>query len=115
MPKENGGFILRIPKNTPITKLKQIIQNNLGVSLEWYRFSTAKDSDGLGKFWRSTNETYIIAAYYHPSKKHSAIANGGTNGGGLAKIPAKGGEWAVAYSKRGFFNTSIYALSSLLE
>ena len=105
-----GTFTIKESKDVNINSLKLMIQDKIDESLEWYRFNSITDTNGLGKFWRSTNLNYVIAAYYHPTKKHYAIADGGINGGGLAKCYANAGEWAIAYSRRGVLSTAIHAL-----
>jgi hypothetical protein len=45
---------------------------------------------------------------YHPTKKHSATADGGTGGGGQVRSIAEAGQSAIAISKAGVANRKTY-------
>ncbi|KAA6363257.1 MAG: hypothetical protein EZS28_041216 [Streblomastix strix] len=53
-----------------------------------------------GRFISSMEDKEITAAFYHPSKMHSATVQGGFLGTDGKSI-AKGGQWAIARGTRG--------------
>ena len=65
------------------------------------RSNACQQEVGGGLFVSSTSGSEVIAAYYHPTKKHSATANGGLFGGGIIKSIAEPGEWAIVGTKAG--------------
>lgn len=55
-----------------------------------------------GGVWISTiNNGTVLSAFFHPSRSHSATANGGAFGGGEVKSISGAGKWAVAWSSKG--------------
>ena len=55
-----------------------------------------------------TTSGFVVAAYNHPSKFHSATADGGLLGGGVSKSTAPAGVWAVAWSSAGISGRKTY-------
>ena len=54
-----------------------------------------------GNFVSNIQDGWVCAAFYHPSKSHTATADGGILGGGVIRSTARAGEWATACSKAG--------------
>ena len=92
-------FTLTILPSSSLKKIVEKISSALGAKLNSDYF-TRQEVDG-GVFVSDIKGGYVTAAYYHPSKSHSATAVGGVGGGGTVKCTAGAGKWAVACSKAG--------------
>ena len=74
-------------------------------------FSEKTFPDG-SRFISKIGDGKVCSMFYHPSKRHSATAQGGL-GGGNAKSEANAGEWAIAICNVGvsgaktFYNDDI--------
>ena len=98
---------INLSMNCTIGELVAQISNFLGTNLTPSNF-TRFYRDG-GVFLSSLNSNgWVIAAYNHPSKSHSAIADGGSFGGGTDRAEAEPGIWAVAASKAGINGKKTY-------
>ena len=68
---------------------------------------TEQEQNG-GLFRSSMSGGQTIAMYFHPTRKHSATADGGFMGGGMVRAIAGPGKWAVAYSSTGWFGANTH-------
>ena len=75
------------------------ISNLIGKELPTKYFTKIEKNGGI--LVSGISEGYVISAFNHPNKKHSATANGGILGGGVVKSTAPAGIWAVAWTKAG--------------
>lgn len=105
-----GSVNLNINVNIDLAEIVSQISKGIGKVL--YKKNFSKQNVGGGVFVSSMTGDYVVAAYYHPSKSHSATADGGTLGGGVAKSTASKGRWAVAYSSQGIANRKTYYSTS---
>ena len=79
------------------------------------RSNACQQEVGGGLFVSSTSGSEVIAAYYHPTKKHSATANGGLFGGGQVRSIASAGNWAVARSSSGMLGRKTFWNNDIQE
>ena len=62
-----------------------------------------------GRWISLINEKYVISAYFHPTKRHSATVMNGFFKTNISKVSKEKGEWAIAYlPKTLFFNKAYY-------
>ena len=67
---------------------------------------SSKEVDG-GRFVSVMGNGKVMAAYYHPTRAHSATAVGG-NLAPTSKSTASAGKWAVAIASRGLGGTKTF-------
>ena len=98
---------INISISCSLGQLVSRISSFLGTNLSQNNFSR-KDCAG-GVFIYSLNSSgWVISAFNHPSKSHTAFANGGIGGGGTYSVNAGRGIWAVAASKTGLSGIKAY-------
>ena len=107
MPK----FTLKLSGKVDINTLVNQIGSVIKAALNRSNFCNQVQKDG-GRFVSAVNGNQVVAAYYHPSKFHSATACGGIGGGGTVKSTANAGKWAVATSSAGIGGRKTYYGSS---
>ena len=66
----------------------------------------SSDLDG-GRFVSAMSNGLVLAAYYHPSRRHSATAIGGVFGP-QTKSTVNPGKWAVAFVSKGKFGNKTF-------
>ena len=100
------SFTLGLDGKVDLNKLLDQIVSIIGKVLSRNNFS--RQEVGGGVFVSAIRGNEVVAAYYHPSKYHSATAVGGIGGGGTVKSSAGAGKWAIAYSKAGISGRKTY-------
>ena len=103
MPKYTLKLSGKVDINTLVNQIGSVIKAALNRS----NFCNQVQKDG-GRFVSAVNGNQVVAAYYHPSKFHSATADGGIGGGGAVRSTANAGEWAVAVSSAGIGGRKTY-------
>lgn len=93
--KDNQEININLNLNDIVDKIGSII----GKLLYKTNFTIKNVSGGI--FVSAMTGDYVVAAFYHPSKRHSATADGGALGGGQAKSISNPKKWAIAYSSQG--------------
>ena len=68
---------------------------------------TYNDS-GNGRWLSNIKDGWVMSAYYHKTKRHTATCNGGTLGGGQIRAEAPAGSWAIALCKAGISGRKTY-------
>ena len=103
------SLTINLPITCDLNKLIDQIGNAIGQAFSGGNFSRQEVSGGV---YISTNSRgFVIAAFNHPKRYHSATADGGVFGGGVAKSTAHAGRWAVAYSKAGLGAKTSYGFN----
>lgn len=71
-----------------------------------------KDEEKEGGRWLSLiSEKYLISAYYHPTKRHSASVTNGFIKTNKSRVSKREGEWAIAFLPTTlFFNRPFYSV-----
>ena len=85
--------------------------NQIGgvVGRVFYKANFSDQRVGGGRFISTiTTSGLVVAAFNHPTKFHSATADGGFLGGGVSKSTAPAGIWAVAWSSAGVSGKKTY-------
>lgn len=85
--------------------LNQLIQQ-IGLGLSGSAYSDRTFQDG-SRFVSCLDNGIVIAAYNHPTKWHSATADGGI-GGKTGKSEKPPGQWAVAKGSAGIAGRKTY-------
>ena len=57
--------------------------------------------NGKARWISNIKGGYVVAMYWHKTRRHSATCDGGFLGGGRKRAVAQPGYWAVAYCKAG--------------
>ena len=96
-----GGLQFKGSITTDIKTIYSTIMTYTGILLTLAPDQDYKTSENKGRFASKIENGYVISMYFHATKKHYAICDGGFMGGGYYKKEAKPGEWAVAYCKAG--------------
>ena len=107
----------------PISITTIIITTAIGVTVTFvlnkvyekinYRLTNSNTVDtynenGHGRFLSNIQDGYVMAAYYHDTKKHSATCDGGFLGGGQIRAIAGPGQMAIALCKAGVSGRKTY-------
>lgn len=98
MPSGNKDNI-SININLDLNKLVDQIGSLIGKVLYKTNFTRREVLGGI--FVSAMTGDTVVSAFYHPSRTHSATADGGWLGGGQAKSISLPGKWAIAYSSQG--------------
>ena len=88
--------------STLVARISSLIGKSFSTN-DFYK----QDASG-GVFVSGVANGYVISAYNHPSKYHSATASGGFLGCGSEKSVASAGKWAVAWVCMGVANRRSY-------
>lgn len=70
-------------------------------------FLKTSPPDG-GVWYSNIQDGMVCSTYYHPTKRHTASAEGGALGGGFVRSTANAGEWACACSVAGLWGRKTY-------
>ena len=100
------AFTLSLSATVDLNTLVSQIGNAIGKALS--RGNFCSQEVGGGVFVSAVDGGVVVAAYYHPTKFHSATACGGVGGGGTVKSTASAGKWAVATSSAGIGGRKTY-------
>ena len=85
------------------------IDNTLGSSPEIMAKNYQDQIVDEGRWISLISEKYVISAYFHPTKRHSATVINGFFKTNISKVSKEKGEWAIAYlPKTLFFNKTYY-------
>lgn len=85
------------------------IDNTLGSTPEIMAKKYQDQIVDEGRWISFINEKYVISAYFHPTKRHSATVMNGFIKKNISKVLKEKGEWAIAYiPKTLFFNKAYY-------
>ena len=66
------------------------------------------NENGNGRWISNIKDGYVMSAYFHKTKRHTATCNGGTLGGGQIRAEASAGNWAIALCKAGVSGRKTY-------
>lgn len=59
------------------------------------------NENGKGRWLSNIKDGYVMSAYYHETKRHTATCQGGVLGGGQIRAEAGPKQWAIALCKAG--------------
>lgn len=110
---EIGGFILEEVAKATIYYITIKILEKIGTSISSSLINTSNFKDtyfenGRARWLSNIQDGYVISAYYHSTRSHSATCDGGILGGGKKSITADAGEWAIAFCKAGISRRKTY-------
>ena len=94
------GVTITYILNTVYDKIKYELTNSNTVD--------TYNEDGKGRWLSNIEDGYVMSAYYHKTKRHSATCNGGFLGGGQIRAEAPAGSWAIALCKAGISGRKTY-------
>ena len=66
------------------------------------------NENGNGRWLSNIKDGYVMSAYYHKTKTHTATCDGGLLGGGQIRAKADPGQWAIALCKAGISGRKTY-------
>ena len=95
-----------IDKKELFNILEKEIKNLIGIRIN--RSNSVTQDVGGGVFTSYMQDGRVVAAYFHPDKKHSATADGGLFGGGMVRSIKGPGEWAIASTSAGIARAKTY-------
>ena len=101
-----SAFTVNLPINCDANKLFDQVSNKIGEVLT--RGNSCRQAVGGGVFYSKVSGGNVVAMYNHPSRYHSATADGGLLGGGQVKSIAEPGVWAIATSRAGIKDRKTY-------
>lgn len=84
-----------------VTYLCNKIYDKITYSLTHSYFIDTYNENGKGRWLSNIKDGYVISAYFHETKRHSATCQGGTLGGGQIRAIAGPKQWAIAICKAG--------------
>ena len=94
-----------------VTYILNTVYNKIYYELTNSNTVDTYNENGKGRWLSNIKDGYVMSAYYHETKRHSATCNGGTLGGGQIRAVAPAGSWAIALCAAGisgrktFWNT----------
>ena len=66
------------------------------------------NENGNGRWLSNIKDGYVMSAYFHKTKRHTATCDGGFLGGGQIRAEADPGKWAIALCKAGISGRKTY-------
>ena len=66
------------------------------------------NENGKGRWLSNIKDGYVMSAYFHKTKRHTATCDGGFLGGGSIRATAGPGQWAIAACKAGISGKKTY-------
>ena len=93
-------FVLRATEEQVLREIVERTFDYLGKRISTGNFTRNNPDDG-GVWYSAIQGGMVYSLYYHPTKRHTATADGGMFGGGLVRSIANAGEWAIAGSVAG--------------
>ena len=101
-------FILSIDIGVTLQTFINYVKKEISYNISPANFKEIWNENGKGRFISNMNKEYVIAAYYHKTKRHTATCDGGWLGGGSIKAEAPAGKWAVAVCRGGVGGRKTY-------
>ena len=97
-----GGFVLKEVGSAALSYLKDKLAEKLGYQIAKGNYRDQILQNGRARFISKIENDYVIAMYWHKTKRHSATCKGGFLSNDVQKREiAPAGAWAVAYCKAG--------------
>ena len=98
-----GGLYLKGTVGTSLSTLYNFVKSIRNIKLSGGPEYDYKTSNGNGRFVSKMGDGHVVAFYYHKTKKHYALCDGGFNGAMEYKYAAAAGYWAITYCTAGLW------------
>ena len=91
-----------------VTRILNIVYDKIYYELTHSNTVDTYNENGKGRWLSNIKDGYVMSAYYHETKRHTATCNGGSFGGGQIRAVAPAGSWAIALCKAGIAGRKTY-------
>ena len=91
-----------------VTRILNIVYDKIYYELTHSNTVDTYNENGKGRWLSNIKDGYVMSAYYHKTKRHTATCDGGLFGGGQIRAEASAGSWAIALCKAGIAGRKTY-------
>ena len=102
------GFVVKAAITITVARILDIVYDKIYYRLTHSNIVDTFNEDGKGHWYSDLGDDYVLSAYYHETKKHSATCDGGFLGGGQERKEADAGKWAFAVCHAGISGRKTY-------